>query len=308
MRKRKAIVLLAMIAVMAVATPVAMAAEPQWKYTEDGKTGLVVYAPREEQRLYMHDNFTLDFGIKMGGRIVTDVRLVKRYEPETTVKSYDVLNAAQHKEDSSRYSIQLGLEDVPEGSYTLIFTVKDASGKKLVETRTVYVTAGRWDVSEGKWYYYMDGSYVKNSWKLIAEKWYHFRDSGAMDTKWQKINGKWYWFGEDGTMRTGWQKINGKWYCFNNDGIMFVNAWIKIGNKWYMVDTDGVMLTGWQKDRGNWYYMDTNTGLMQTGWMELDGKWYYLGSNGAMYTGTHIIDNVSYTFDKNGVRVETKIG
>ena len=149
---------------------------------------------------------------------------------------------------------------------------------------TASAASGTWKYdTEGTWFCYSDGSYVKSDWLMVSGRWYLFDSVGYMQTGWQKISGKWYYFGTDGSMKIGWKKIGEKWYYFNRSG---------------------EMKTGWCLINKKWYYL--KNGVMQTGWMKSGGNWFYFEGDGAMVSGTREIDNKIFQFNSQGV-LQTEI-
>lgn len=55
-------------------------------------------------------------------------------------------------------------------------------------------------------------------WKTKKSGKYYYAD-GVMQKKWQVIQGKKYYFNKKGVMLTGWQRINKKWYQFSKKGV-----------------------------------------------------------------------------------------
>ena len=126
------------------------------------------------------------------------------------------------------------------------------------------------------------------------------------------------------------QTEDGKWLAYDNNGIQIVN-WLHDLSRdtWYFCYSDDIA-KGWMKDTdGRWYYffkdkcIDYNRemykGEMKTGWLkDNNGKWYYLLPNSTpsmgMYKGqmlfdtTKEIDNVEYSFNKDGSMVENNEG
>lgn len=291
---------LALAIVLALLLPASAFAAPEWKYTDDQSTGLVIYAPLEDHQQYSQDGLEFEFDVHIGGRVGLDAFLAEYGNLNNVVKRFDVMGAVK-AEGSDRFTIGLDVSDVPEGRYILVFGMVAPSGQVVSETRNVYVTVGRWDHSAGDVYYYHNGAYARDSWRNVADKWYRFNGEGVMLTGWQRLDGRWYYFGEDGAMYTGWQSIDDKWYCFGDSGAMFENCWVVTSGKWHMVDKRGAMLTGWQKEAGKFFYLSPQTGEMQTGWLQVGDKWYYLLPDGAMATGMHEIEGKQYRFDRSGI-------
>ena len=88
---------------------------------------------------------------------------------------------------------------------------------------------------------------VKNGWIKSNGKWYYY-ENGTMIKGWKKVNNKWYYLNDKGIMLTGWQKLK----------------WSK-GIDWFYFDSSGAMVTGWIKWKDNWYYCDPTSGAMFTG-------------------------------------------
>ena len=124
--------------------------------------------------------------------------------------------------------IYLAKEDVSDGSGR---NDNNTSGSPNGNTN-----AG-WKKYDNTWYYYYpDGSYVKNGWVEVGGRWYLFDASGRMLTGWQERDGNRYYLGENGQLATGWVVWN---------------------DNWYYSDKTGVMQTGWvMTEPGKYYYMD----------------------------------------------------
>ncbi|MEI3168940.1 MAG: N-acetylmuramoyl-L-alanine amidase family protein [Lachnospiraceae bacterium] len=104
--------------------------------------------------------------------------------------------------------IYLAKEDVSDGSGR---NDNNTSGSPNGNTN-----AG-WKKYDNTWYYYYpDGSYVKNGWVEVGGRWYLFDASGRMLTGWQERNGQMYYLDGSGAMITGWLSWNGRW-CYMNE-------------------------------------------------------------------------------------------
>ena len=92
----------------------------------------------------------------------------------------------------------------------------------------------------GKYYYYVNGKRLRNSWKVIK--------------------GKRYYFTAGGSAATGYRKINGVKYIFNAKG-QFAKTGkttlVKVGEKSYLADAKGRPLTGWQIYKNKLYYANS---------------------------------------------------
>ncbi|MEG2452470.1 MAG: GH25 family lysozyme, partial [Clostridium sp.] len=182
--------------------------------------------------------------------------------------------------------------------------------------------AAGWYQMDNAWYYFKPSGELVRGWADIDGGKYLLGNDGKMYSGWQKIDNIWYYFGNDGKMRTDWQQIDGVWYYMDANGKM-LTGWQQIKGEYYYLH-EGKMLTGWLSDNtGAKYYMSTNSGRMTKGWRNIDNAWYYFDQYGHMMTGwitiagkyyyldpstgktalngSLSINNVSYTFDKDGV-------
>jgi glucan-binding YG repeat protein len=153
---------------------------------------------------------------------------------------------------------------------------------------------------KGWWYINPDGTRSANRWQIINGKWYFFGADGYMKTGWCLYSGQWYYLNADGSMRTGWVQHGNKWYYLKQNGSM-ATGWQLINNHWYYFKTDGSMATGWLRLGNDWYYLNPQNGAMITGWFTYRNEWYYCGPNGKMFTGWHSINNEWYYFNELGV-------
>ena len=175
-------------------------------------------------------------------------------------------------------------------------------------------------VKEGyTWYYYKNGSVVRNAW--VGNYW--LGADGRMATNSWVDNNR-YYVGNDGAWiknysnKSGWQKESGSWYYYKNgslvrnawtgnywlgaDGRMATNSWVD--NNRYYVGADGVWIknysnkSGWQKESGSWYYYK-NGSVVRNAWA---GN-YWLGADGRMATNSWV-DNNRYYVGNNGAWVK----
>ena len=141
-----------------------------------------------------------------------------------------------------------------------------------------------WRKEDGTWYYYENGSLVKNGWR---------KDS----------TGKWFYLGSDGKMVTNsWAKDKtNRWFYLGKDGAMVESAWIHWKGDWYYLKSDGAMAENeWIKDSKGWCYLGADGKMLKGSWLKWKDNLYYLDGNGHMVTGSH---NVPCTFDSDGKMV-----
>ena len=203
----------------------------------------------------------------------------------------------------------------------------DKNAKKQEEKKQGWVKSG------SDWYYYENGTLVRNKW---AEN-YWLGTDGRMATSSWVDNGR-YYVGSTGLWdknakkqetskstdnKKGWVKSGSDWYYYEN-GTLARNKWI---GDTYWVDKDGKMVTenwvdndrfyvdkngkkdssikkkailndelGWQKrNGGEWYYYEKDGSLARNKWV---GN-YWLGADGRMAKSAWV-DNGRYYVDSSG--------
>ena len=208
--------------------------------------------------------------------------------------------------------------------------VWDKNAKK--ETPKPEVKKQGWVKSGSDWYYYENGTVVKNKWagnywlgsdgKMAVSSWvdngrYYVGANGVWDKNakketpkpevkkqgWVKSGSDWYYY-ENGTV------VKNKWagnYWLGSDGRMAVSSWVDNGR--YYVGANGVWdknakkeeekKHGWVKSGNDWYYYDATGALSRNKWA---GN-YWLGSDGRMATNSWV-DNGRYYVGSNGAWVK----
>ena len=179
-------------------------------------------------------------------------------------------------------------------------------------------------VKEGyTWYYYKNGSVVRNAW---AGNYWLGADGRMATNSW--VDNNRYYVGTDGawvkgaqnttTVKSGWVKEGNAWYYYKNgsvvrnawvgnywlgaDGRMATNSWVD--NNRYYVGNDGAWIknysnkSGWQKESSSWYYYK-NGSVVRNAWA---GN-YWLGADGRMATNSWV-DNNRYYVGNNGAWVK----
>ena len=173
-----------------------------------------------------------------------------------------------------------------------------------------------WQKEGSAWYYYKNGTLVRNAW---AGNYWLGADGRMATNAW--VDNNRYYVGNDGAWikgygKSGWQKEGSAWYYYK-DGTLVRNAWA--GNYWlgadgrmatnswvdsnrYYVGNDGAWIkgygkSGWQKEGSAWYYYKDGT-LVRNAWA---GN-YWLGADGRMATSAWV-DNGRYYVDGNGLWV-----
>ena len=175
-----------------------------------------------------------------------------------------------------------------------------------------------WVKSGDAWYYYTNGSAVRNAWagnywlgsdgRMVTNSWvdnnrYYVGNDGAWikdygnKSGWQKEGGSWYYYKNGSVVRNAWSGN----YWLGSDGRMVTNSWVD--NNRYYVGNDGAWIkdygnkSGWQKEGGSWYYYK-NGSAVRNAW---SGN-YWLGSDGRMVTNRYV-DGGRYYVGNDGAWV-----
>ena len=175
-----------------------------------------------------------------------------------------------------------------------------------------------WQKEGSTWYYYKNGSVVRNAWqgnywlgsdgKMATSSWvdggrYYVGADGSWDKNakkygWKKEGNSWYYYHEGQMVKNAWVGS----YWLGSDGKMATNAWVD--NDRYYVGTNGVWerdkkkeekKRGWKKENNVWYYYNEDGTLARNKWA---GN-YWLGSDGKMVTNAWV-DNDRYYVGSNG--------
>ena len=186
----------------------------------------------------------------------------------------------------------------------------DKNVKKQEAPKPVVKKQG-WVKENNAWYYYENGTFVKNKWagnywlgadgKLVVSSWvdngrYYVGANGLWDKNAKKPEEK----------KQGWVKSGSDWYYYDN-GTLARNKWA--GNYW--LGADGKMVTSAWVDNGRYYVganglWDKNAKKQEApkpeekkhGWAKVDNAWYYYEQDGTVARNKWIGD--TYWVDKDG--------
>ena len=186
----------------------------------------------------------------------------------------------------------------------------DKNAKKQEAPKPVVKKQG-WVKENNAWYYYENGTFVKNKWagnywlgadgKLVVSSWvdngrYYVGANGLWDKNAKKPEEK----------KQGWVKSGSDWYYYDN-GTLARNKWA--GNYW--LGADGKMVTSAWVDNGRYYVganglWDKNAKKQEApkpaekkhGWAKVDNAWYYYEQDGTVARNKWIGD--TYWVDKDG--------
>ena len=147
-------------------------------------------------------------------------------------------------------------------------------------------------VDGGRYYVGTDGSWVKgaqntttvkNGWVKEGYTWYYYKNGSVVRNAWAGN----YWLGADGRMATNaW--VDGGRYYVGTDGSWVKGAqnttsvksdWVKEGNAWYYYKNGSVVRNVWV---GN-YWLGADGRMATNSWV--DNNRYYVGNNGAWVKG-----------------------
>jgi len=203
-------------------------------------------------------------------------------------------------------------------------------------------TKSGWQFFGDYWYYFKDGSVLKDTFEIINGSKYHFESDGKMTIGRFRIDEMYYLAEPDGQIVTarGWyqSKQSGKRYWFDENGDVAGNDLLTIGGQKYYFDGEGIMQTGafwanyledhqwvskklfanasgtiittpgWQSQGGTWYYVKANGEAAINELIEINGSSYYFNHGGAMQTGlirTYVNDKWhSYIANASGAIVK----
>ena len=151
--------------------------------------------------------------------------------------------------------------------------------------------------------------------RKVSGKYYYFVPARKMGASgyaykggWITIRGKKYYFDpKTGQAYTGWKTINGAKHYFSSDGRPYTGL-RRVGSHFYFFrGLIGAVYQGGLYNAGSiTYYFDKKDGHRVTGWVTENGKSYYFGSDGkALKNTTKVIGGTTYSFDQNGVAVDT---
>ena len=251
------------------------------------------------------------------------------------IKDYENKTGWQ-KEGSTWYYYKNGsvVRNVWEGNYWLGADGRMATNSWVDNNRYYvgndgawikdYENKTGWQKEGSTWYYYKNGSVVRNVWvgnywlgadgRMVTSAWvdggrYYVGTDGAWDRNarkeeegkrgWKKENNVWYYYNEDGTL------ARNKWagnYWLGADGKMVTNAWVD--NDRYYVGSNGAWdqdkkkeesiltgkHTGWVKSGSTWYYFNEQGQMIKNAWA---GN-YWLGADGKMATNSWVDSNRYY--------------
>lgn len=258
-------------------------AEPEDAYWRDNSRGTAKWSKPSENGTG-HYEVVLRRGSHQVHRVETSSTSYNFYPYMTNAGTYTFrVRTIAKTSTEDRYGTKSAWVESDE-LYIAREDVSDGSGQSSSSggTTTGNTNAG-WRYTGGYWYYYYpDGSYVRNDWAFVNGHWYLFQQDGRMLRGWQNRNGKTYFLNENGDMATGWIKSGANWYYLNQmegsgQGEMLANTWGEENGKIYYFTSNGAMAEGWYQVDGNWYYFYPGQGHKAVNtWVDT----FYVDENG----------------------------
>ena len=112
------------------------------------------------------------------------------------------------------------------------------------------------------YYYFADNGSMFDGWNKIGDKWFYFLKGKCLVNTFAEINGVWYHFGLNGAMDTGWINANNKMYYFNSQSGGMMKGWIQDQNgfEYYLSEIDGSLVVNTTAQIGGRMYGFDSTG------------------------------------------------
>lgn len=157
----------------------------------------------------------------------------------------------------------------------------------------------RWMKLADKWYYFENGTMVKNAWRKDSKGWVYLGENGAMVTdKWVTDSKGWCYVGADGYAVTNcWKKDSHGWIYLDANGSMTKSKWVLTSGKWYYCDANGYMISNkWMKDSKGWVYLGENGAMVTNKWVRDSVGWCYVGADGYAVTNCWKKDSVGWCY------------
>ena len=166
--------------------------------------------------------------------------------------------------------------------------------------KTLRSSPSGWHYTGGSWYFYENGTMVKNAWRKDSIGWVYLGEDGAMLTNsWCKDSKGWCYVGANGYAVTNcWKKDSKGWVYLDANGSMVYNKWVKDSVGWCYVGADGYMVTNkWVRDSVGWCYIGANGYAVTNCWkQDSTGKWCHLNANGSMDYNKWIADSKGWCY------------
>lgn len=251
------------------------------EYFFDEKTGVFKSGRYTENgREYLRD----DYGFLHTGLVKTDDGSFYVNKDGSLASGLVTDDAGFRYFDRASYKMVTGVKTIDEKDYyfgqdglMMFGHIIDNNKTYNADAKTGELSYG-WKVLEegNKYYFYEDGSYIKDGVGQVDDKKFYFVDN-CLQLGW--IRGDDYYYCTENGLATGDYKLDGKVLCFADDG---------------------KLIRGWRVENGVKKYYNEQ-GVLQKGWQTIDNKKYFLKDDGAIATGEMTISGVKYLFTEEGV-------
>lgn len=170
----------------------------------------------------------------------------------------------------------------------------------------VPVIKNGWVEENNAWYYYKNGTLIKNRLLNLDDGIYFVDKKGIRQYGWQTFRDKTYYFNEDGKAQLGWMQQGNDWYYFNQQkGYLYKDIkLISVSGKIYIFGRDGKRCKGWCEHQGQTYFIGSGGYALQ-GMYRIGKNYYYFhAKSGYLYKNrlVKMTNGYIYYFDKNGIR------
>ncbi|MHC1719188.1 MAG: hypothetical protein AB9844_00555 [Clostridiaceae bacterium] len=149
-----------------------------------------------------------------------------------------------------------------KGMSILLSTLIIACGLFLSNPTVNAAGENGWIYSNNTWYYYQNGTMVKNTWKQDSQGWCYLSDSGALLTNgWAQDSKGWCYMGSSGywVSSSGWIQNSRGWSFIANGGYRMQQGWFQDSHGWgYIEGGYWVNHSTWARDSYGWCHIADN--------------------------------------------------
>lgn len=125
------------------------------------------------------------------------------------------------------------------------------------------------------------GPYLQSKFPYIAQE-----VNKRLTNGWVKSGNYWYYYKNGSLLKNEWIKDNSKWYYLGSDGKMYASKWLNWKSEWYYLKSNGAMASSeWVEDPKGWCYCGSDGKMLKGAWLRWKNNFYYLDGKGYMITG-----------------------
>ncbi len=252
---------------------------------DEGGLAAVGFIDIDGSRFYFNEN-----GVRCSGLLNLGGTIYYANADGVCQRGFVALEDGTHYFDD-QYIMHTGLTQIGDKLYYF-------DGNGVMQT-------GMFALETGKYMFGADGVAISGWYSNEQGQRFYFTPEHTALVGLQTVDKAVYLFGADGVMQTGWSGDIAARYYFGADGKM-VTGWNAIDGQSYYFAADGKMVVGLASLADGTYYLDPTDGHEVIGWVETPEGWrYFDANNGRMLVNmTAVLDNVSCTFDANGILVD----